>query len=92
MERDEALRRYDVAIWRRWPPAADALPVLGVVTAWDAAEAVAAVMRVHGMQTAGHVAARELGQRFVHRAYGVRLHDVGALVRQAEYGKPYGRR
>lgn len=86
MEHDEPWRRFDVAIWRRWPPGSDALPVLGVVTAWDAAEAVEAVMRVYGIQAAGHVAACELGRRFVHRAYGVRQREEGAFVRRAGNG------
>lgn len=73
MEREEALSRFDVAIWRAWPPSEHEMPFIGRVRAPDAAAAVVAVMRVLGWTRAGHVAASDQGRRFVHRAYGVEL-------------------
>lgn len=85
MDGDESLSRFDVAIWRCWPPGDD-LPVLGVVSAVDAAAAVVAVMRAFGLTRAAHVAAGDLGRRFVHRAYHVQLPEESAFVRRAGNG------
>ena len=69
----EQLSRFDVAIWRHWPPLAHELPVIGMVSATDAAAAVEAVMWAFGWRYAAKVASGDLGRRFVHRAYGVRI-------------------
>ena len=84
MEREEQMSRFDVAIWRSWP--GDGLPLIGLVSAPDAALAVVGMMRVFGLTRAGHVAARDLARRFVHRAYGVRLPEEAAFVRSANNG------
>jgi hypothetical protein len=85
MDEDEPLSRFDVAIWRCWPPGDD-VPLIGVVSAPDAALAVVGMMRVYGLTRAAHVAAGDLERRFVHRAYGVRLQENGAFVRKAGNG------
>ena len=69
---EEQVSRIDVAIWQSWPPV-DELPVIGMVSAVNAAEAVTAVMRAFGLRWAAKVAAGDLDRRFMHRAYGVRL-------------------
>ena len=76
---DDRLSRFDVAIWQDWP-LSDELPVIGMVSATDAAEAVKAVMRAFGLTEAAKVAAKDLGRRFMHRAYGVRLSEEGRLL------------
>ena len=81
----DGLSRFDVAIWPKWSPWWDGIPLIGQVSAPDAAMAVVGMMRVFGLTTAGHVAARDLQRRFVHRAYGVRLPErEPAFVRKAE--------
>lgn len=85
MSMDESLSRFDVAIWRCWPPGDD-VPLIGVVSAPDAATAVVAVMRVFGLTRAARVAAGDLGRRFVHRAYRVRLPEEPVFVRKASNG------
>ena len=73
MDEDRELSRFDVAIWQTWPPSECELPVIGLVSAVDAAEAVVAVMQTFGLTRAAHVAARDQAQRLMHRAYGVRI-------------------
>lgn len=91
MQEDDRLSRFDVALWRVWPPSGDEIPCIGVVSAPDAAAAVVAVMRVLGWTRAGHVAAGDLARRFVHRAYGVELPtEEPAFVQKA--GGATGRR
>jgi hypothetical protein len=84
----ERLSRFDVAIWWHWPPLVCELPVIGVVSAVNAAEAVEAVMRAFGLKSAAKVAAGDLGRCFVHRAYGVRLIEERPLMRKK--GEEFG--
>ena len=79
---EERLSRFDVAIWQHWPSLAHELPVIGMVSAVDAAGAVEAVMWAFGLRGAAKVAARDLGRQFMHRAYGVRLQEKRPLVRK----------
>jgi hypothetical protein len=86
MDGDKSLSRFDVAIWRCWPPGEE-LPLIGVVSASDAAAAVVAVMQVYGLTRAAHVAAGDQERRFVHRAYGVCLaEEESAFVQKASNG------
>ena len=87
MENNEKLSRFDVAVWRMWPPSRDELPFIGLVSAPDAAAAVVAVMRVLGWTRAGHVAANDQARKLMHRAYGVELPEESAFVRKVATGR-----